>query len=319
MLACAVLVACSRDATTAPQPSTPAAHGGDAGPLAAGAPAAGAPAAPATSTAGANAGAAARAPAPAGASAGATAQAGSAAGVGGRAPSVAGAAADGGGAAGAAAGAGSAAPIAGAAAGEMPSGTKLPPVANTDGDGPFEVMQDFRAGPRGQSGLFRPSELGKDGVKHPVFVWGCGGGSNPMSYADQLRRIASHGFVVIAEVSQIGDDGAPLKASVDWLIAENERSGGPFAGKLDGSKIALGGHSIGSVNSFMIADDPRLTTTVHVAGGSLDNVNDPFAPTTGMGGKGLIHPVAYVCSMSDTFATSRRPRRTTRTPPSPRS
>jgi hypothetical protein len=70
---------------------------------------------------------------------------------------------------------------------------------------------------------------------------------------------------------------------------------------VDTSKIALGGHSIGSVNAFLVADDPRLTTTVHVAGGSLDDVNDPFAETTGSGGRGLVHPVAYVCSMSDTF------------------
>ena len=47
-----------------------------------------------------------------------------------------------------------------------------------------------------------------------------------------------------------------------------------FFGKLDRSKIALEGHSIGSANSFLVGPDPRLTTTIHVAGGSLDMAGD---------------------------------------------
>jgi hypothetical protein len=177
----------------------------------------------------------------------------------------------------------------------------LPAVTSVDADGPFETVQDLAAGPRGASGLFHPAQLGEGGVLHPIFVWGCGGGSNPASYADHLNRIASHGFVVIAEVSRIGDDGDVLSASLDWILAENERSESPFHGKLDPNNVAAGGHSIGSVNTFFMADDARLRTTIHVAGGSLDNVNDPFAPTSGMGGMGLVHPTALICSESDTF------------------
>ena len=95
-----------------------------------------------------------------------------------------------------------------------------------------------------------------------------------------MKRIASHGFVVIAAVSNIGDDDHA---------------------KLDPARLGAGGHSIGSVNAFLFADDPRLRTTIHVAGGSLDDVNDPFAPTTGLGGKSLIHPTALICSESDIF------------------
>jgi len=182
-----------------------------------------------------------------------------------------------------------------------PTVPSLPPVQNTDGNGPFPTKQELQMGPSKTSGIFRPAELGKDGVKHPIFVWGCGGTATPASYADQLSRVASHGFVVVAEVAEIGDDGAPLKKSIDWIVAENDRVDSPFYQRLNVDKIALGGHSIGSVNSFYLATDPRLTTTLHVAGGSLDNVNDPFAPTTGMGGKKLVHPVAYICSASDVF------------------
>lgn len=232
-----------------------------------------------------------------------------AAGSGGVAAMVAGAPGASSGAGASAAGAGGAAATAqagalGAAAGSggaAPAGVALPKVTNTDGPGPFKAMVDLRSGPKGQSGLFRPDTLGKDGLLHPVFVWGCGGQSTPSSYMSELSEIATHGFVVIAEVSEIGDNGKPLLAAADWIVAENERSDSPLFHKLNTSRIGLGGHSIGSVNSFIAAPDPRWTTTLHVAGGSLDNVNDPSAPTTGKGGKSLIHPAAYICSESDIF------------------
>jgi len=183
----------------------------------------------------------------------------------------------------------------------MAPGPKLLPAMRTDAAGPYKTLQDLSSGPKGQSGVFQPASLGANGELHPVFVWGCGGGSNPTTYAELLTQVASHGFVVIAEVSSIGDDGAPLLAAADWLSAENARAGSPFHQKLDMSKLGLGGHSIGSVNSFIAGPDARWTTTLHVAGGSLDNVNDPSAPTTGKGGKSLKHPTAYICSESDLF------------------
>jgi len=198
--------------------------------------------------------------------------------------------------AGAAGASGSAAPKdAGAAA------PGLPPVTRVDGDGPFATSQDLASGPRGDSGLFYPTELGRDGLKHPIFVWGCGGGSDPSAYAEHMNRVASHGFVAIAAVSMIGDDDGVLSANLDWLLAENERPDSMLFGKLDPTKVAAGGHSIGSVNAFLFADDPRLTTTLHVAGSSLDDVHDPFATTTGLGGKALVHPTALISAETDVF------------------
>ena len=170
-----------------------------------------------------------------------------------------------------------------------------------EADGPFAPMQNLSTGPKGASGLFRPKTLGENGLKHPVFVWGCGGTATPSSYATELNRIASHGFVVIGEVENIGDNGAPLTAALEWILAENARQGSDLYQKIDATKVGVGGHSIGSVNSFYVAPDPRFATSIHVAGGSLDDVNSVNAPTTGMGGKKLTHPVAYVCSASDTF------------------
>lgn len=105
------------------------------------------------------------------------------------------------------------------------------------------TMQDLTSGPSRQSGLFRPVDLGREGIKHPIFVWGCGGGSTPTTYAELLNSVASYGFVVIAETSQINDGGAPLRAAIDWMIAEANRDGSALFGKLDTTKIAIGGHS----------------------------------------------------------------------------
>ena len=77
--------------------------------------------------------------------------------------------------------------------------------------------------------------------------------------------------------------------------------GSDFFHKLDVSKVGIGGHSIGSANAFLVADDPRLTTSIHVAGGSLDMAGNINAETTGSGGKRLTHPVAYVCAETDQF------------------
>jgi hypothetical protein len=280
---------------------------GDGQPAAAG-PSGAAPSVPASSTAGRSAGgspaasAAAGNAARAGTSGSANAAVGAAAGSGG-ASAAAGAAGTPATApsAGASGGSSMAAAGATAAAGSGAAGGALPKVTDTDGPGPFETSVDLRSGPRGQSGVFRPDELGQDGLLHPVFIWGCGGMAMPSSYMEELTQIASHGFVVVAEVSNIGDDGAPLLAALDWVLAENERSDSEFYHKLDTSRIGLGGHSIGSVNAFLAGPDPRWKSTLHVAGGSLDNVNDPSAPTTGKGGKALIHPTAYICSESDLF------------------
>lgn len=180
------------------------------------------------------------------------------------------------------------------------SGCGQEPEYDTYADGPYATTQNLRAGPAGDSGLFHPTDLGRDGFRHPIFLWGCGGSSRPSDYTDQMNRIASHGFVVIAEVSTVNGNGVVLKTSLDWIISENSRPASIFYQKLDTTKIALGGHSIGSVNAFAIADDPRLTTTIHVAGGSLDG--------EGSEARKLTHPAAYICSQNDMFGNVEKAR-----------
>jgi hypothetical protein len=156
--------------------------------------------------------------------------------------------------------------------------------------GPFAVTVEMGTGPNG-GWVVRPTDLGKDGLLHPLFTWGCGAGSQPSQYRDHLTRWASHGFVIEAHAST--GDGTDHVKAIDWLIAENAKSGSKLYQKLDITKIASGGHSQGSVSTFAMADDERLTTTIHVAGGSFD----------GKGPDKLKHPTAYICGADDASAT----------------
>jgi hypothetical protein len=140
--------------------------------------------------------------------------------------------------------------------------------------------------------IIHPTDLGAGGVLHPIFLWGPGGGAAPSDYEGYfLRPIASHGFVVFSAVST--GNGTEMIAGLDWLFEENQRAGSPFYQKLDTSKVGAGGHSQGSITTFAAAPDPRIITTIHVAGGSFDG-NGPAA---------LRGPTAYICGETDGLAT----------------
>jgi len=151
--------------------------------------------------------------------------------------------------------------------------------------GPWMPTMKARSGPSGSSTLFYPMDLGKDGVLHPVFHWGCGAGSQPSQYADHLNTLASHGFVVIANASGSG----PGKGSLDWILAENDKMGSEFYKKLDPSRVGAGGHSLGALETFQFAADPRLKLYVLVCGGtgsSSSGAKDFHGPSIFLGGEG---------------------------------
>ncbi|MFE5399498.1 hypothetical protein ACFQ9U_33665 [Streptomyces sp. NPDC056568] len=173
---------------------------------------------------------------------------------------------------------------------EPPPGS-LPPVDDVTEPGPYAVTVDESAGPGGDGWLVHPADAGRDGVDHPLFVWGPGAGSDPADYEDMLRQWASHGFVVYSEVSS--SSGAYMVDALDWLEDRNTDRSSPLYGHLDTSEVAFGGHSRGSIGTFDVADDPRLETTVHVAGGSFD----------GNGPDSLRNPALYIGGDED-FATA---------------
>ena len=175
--------------------------------------------------------------------------------------------------------------------GTDPGGPVLPPVSSIETDGPFATTIDMNAGSGRAGWVVRPTALGQNGMRHPVFVWGPGAGATPGSYEFHLRRLASHGFVVYSEVST--SSGSEIRAALDWLVSENGRAGSAYYQRLALDRMAAGGHSRGSIGTFAIASDPRLKTTIHVAGGSFD----------GNGSRNLRNSAIYICGENDTTAT----------------
>jgi len=135
-------------------------------------------------------------------------------------------------------------------------------------------------------------ELAPGGAKNPVVAWMSGGGSTPSQY-ELLPHLASHGFVVVASNTSpgVGEEvelGKELIEGIDWILEENKAEASPFFEKLDATKVASMGYSMGALATTTIAADPRLTTTVHISGGNMmtDRV------------KMLHAPAAFVCGAS---------------------
>lgn len=173
---------------------------------------------------------------------------------------------------------------------DTPAGPTFPPVSDLSATGPFTATTILASGPSSGYTIFHPEELGQDGLKHPILTWGNGATTVPGLFA-LLPHLASHGFVIIASDNPFVT-GALLRGGIDWLFEENERDGSIFFGKLDTSNVASFGYSLGSLGTFEIADDPRLTTTVHISGGAMDKAVVP----------NLKNPAAFFCGNSSDIA-----------------
>jgi dienelactone hydrolase len=129
--------------------------------------------------------------------------------------------------------------------------------------------------------VYRPADLGALGAtKLGVVAWGNGGCSNDgASSRFHLLELASHGYLVIASGRILSGPGAPpvetrtagqqprtaasdLTDAIDWALAENQRTGSPYFGRIDANQIALAGWSCGGLQALRVADDPRVRTVL---------------------------------------------------------
>jgi len=152
-----------------------------------------------------------------------------------------------------------------------PGFVRLPKVDSTDGPGSFTEVTKEKSTPPG-GWLIYPTKLGEGGMKHPIFIFGPGGGTTPMTYETSgmhWDRYASYGFVIYVLPQSTGD-GSAMKAGLDWVIEQNDDSSSPLYQKLDTTKVCAAGHSMGSVTTFDFMPDDRVTTTIHISGGSFD-------------------------------------------------
>ena len=125
----------------------------------------------------------------------------------------------------------------------------------------MEVNYIERTGDNGGAILAYPKRL-SDTKKHAVVLWGPGGGTEPGAYSGIIKRLASHGFVVIA-TSESPDGTNRGKPALDWLENKNNTPGDPLYGKLDMTKVGASGHSMGGLQSEkMLINDKRVITAV---------------------------------------------------------
>ena len=133
-------------------------------------------------------------------------------------------------------------------------------------------------GPDGASILCYPKQLSSD-KKHGVIVWGPGGGTEPGAYEQMIRRLGSHGFVVIAISSSPGDASKAI-AALDWLEEKNKSSDDPLSGKLDMNTVGCSGHSMGGLESEQaIIKDKRVKTAILNNSGDIGHSAMGYVPS----------------------------------------
>ncbi|HET6284108.1 MAG TPA: hypothetical protein VFH73_24335 [Polyangia bacterium] len=111
--------------------------------------------------------------------------------------------------------------------------------------GSFPTQRENNVGPGAAYDVFRPAQLGGQGRKHPIVSWNNGTLYAIDRYQALLEHWASHGFVVMGGHTNTTAGGAIHKGAIDWLVAENARSGSTYFGMLDVKKIGVSGHSQG--------------------------------------------------------------------------
>jgi len=157
-------------------------------------------------------------------------------------------------------------------------------IPDTPGTGPFTPLKEIDPGLPDQV-VYRPADLaGLGDTRLGVYVFGNGGCSNDGASARlHLLNVASHGYLAIAPGGIYNGPGkteapprpadasienfaptrpAQLSAAIDWALAENERPGSRYFGRIDPEAIAISGFSCGGIQALTIAADPRVETVV---------------------------------------------------------
>jgi dienelactone hydrolase len=196
----------------------------------------------------------------------------------------------------AAPGSGGAAP-ASAEAGDAERRARNDRRADEPGTGPYPALKEqIPALPRHV--VYRPVNLaGMGAQKLGVVAWGNGACSEDgASSRFHLLQIASHGYLVLALGRIYSGPGAPppqdrpdpdsppsgrtlpadLTDAITWALAENERPGSPYHGRIDPAQVAVSGFSCGGLQALSVAGDPRVRTAVlHNTGVPIERIDVP--------------------------------------------
>ncbi|WP_171056211.1 alpha/beta hydrolase [Paenibacillus sinopodophylli] len=110
--------------------------------------------------------------------------------------------------------------------------------------------------------VYYPSE---NQLKHPLIAWGNGTGALPEQYDELFRHLASWGFVIIDTYSTTTGTGKEIIASIEYMLAENDKPDSPFYQRIQPDRVAAAGHSQGStgvINAHTNFESGDLIQTV---------------------------------------------------------
>jgi hypothetical protein len=128
--------------------------------------------------------------------------------------------------------------------------------------------------------LYRP-EPAAPGQKFPVLSWANGTCAHTVGYANMIKHVVSHGFIVIAPHSRFTGSGAEQIRGIDWVLGQNEVASSPLFGHVDKDKIGIFGHSQGGGSTGIASADPRVDTSILMHGGNGDRLHAPAFFLTG--------------------------------------
>lgn len=173
----------------------------------------------------------------------------------------------------------------------LPAPVSADTVEAAGGTGPYDAEYTTTWRLRDHT-VYRPVDL-PDNERLPIVAWGNGAcRADGTWFENILTEFASHGYLVIANGSPGGSgqtDAEMLTDAVDWAVRENTRLFSPYRGRLDTDSIAVMGQSCGGLETYEVADDPRIDTTVIWNSGMfsdadpnrLDHLHAPIAYFTG--------------------------------------
>jgi predicted dienelactone hydrolase len=132
----------------------------------------------------------------------------------------------------------------------------------------------------------------------PLVLFSHGMGGYRMQSSVLMAHLASWGFVVAAPEhperglsilvetgAPTGDDGPQaMRDTRDLMVAESAVAGGRFEGRIDGSKIAVTGHSAGGAAVLEVATDDGIATWMTFASGGFGSSGGPEIPSFMMAG-----------------------------------
>jgi hypothetical protein len=155
-------------------------------------------------------------------------------------------------------------------------GESIAPTQDYGANGPFPAMTVNNTGSDGMYTVFRPTQLGMNGFKHPIATWGNGITTMPSYYPTLLTAVASHGIVVIASNSS-NVTAQLMTAGLDWMIQQNSGSS-EYAGKLNTTCLVTIGYSLGGGASVTAGahKDVVVTASMHGVTGASNTLHAPL-------------------------------------------